>query len=129
MHQLSEGLWTPPCFADQLSSAQSGMAPRRPRSLIRVNSRIFAAHKFTCVTREASAAPAASFKRRSVYESKLAICSKLGDMDVQQPALTGALTPDIGTATPKVTSSIEPGEQTQSAFWNATPSLGIAYDI
>ena len=44
---LSEGLWTPPCFADQLSSAQSGMAPRRPRSLIRVNSRMFAAYKFT----------------------------------------------------------------------------------
>src|SRR5215467_4875537 len=44
MHQLTEGLRTPPRTADQLSPAQSGMATYRPRSLIRVNSRIFAAH-------------------------------------------------------------------------------------
>ena len=61
MHQLPEGLRTPPCLADQFPPAQSGMAADCARTLIRVHSRIFAAYQFTRPSRTRSVRRASGF--------------------------------------------------------------------
>src|SRR5688572_33399252 len=58
VHQLPEGIGSPSGTADQLPQTESGVAAHRPRSLIRVHLRIFAASSVTLYlhAREASAA-------------------------------------------------------------------------